>query len=161
MITSKVICNDTYSNKSWSIVSQGMFQLWEINQMECEVHRYLDSKLNVEPGALNEFTDMVRKDFAGPGPYPTYVLQTVSRLATTSTNPSLPLSLTTQLLLPASAPDTHHQPSPHPCLPRSTITKTHSRCTSHCLPHPPCPQLQLECQRDVFQLFTRVTHCVL
>ena len=87
MITSKVICNDTYSNKSWSIVSQGMFQLWEINQMECEVRRYLNSKLNVELGALKEFADMVHKDFAGPGPYPTYVLQTVSRLATTSTNP--------------------------------------------------------------------------
>ena len=87
MITSKVICNDTYSNKSWSIVSQGMFQLWEINQMECEVRQYLDSKLNVELGALKEFADMVHKDFAGPGPYPTYVLQTVSRLATTFTNP--------------------------------------------------------------------------
>jgi hypothetical protein len=37
MIASKVICNDTYSNKSWSIVGQGMFQLWEINQMEQEM----------------------------------------------------------------------------------------------------------------------------
>ncbi|KIM55642.1 hypothetical protein SCLCIDRAFT_1149476, partial [Scleroderma citrinum Foug A] len=26
MLSSKVICNDTYSNQSWSIVTQGMFQ---------------------------------------------------------------------------------------------------------------------------------------
>jgi len=41
MITSKVICNDTYSNKSWCIVSQGMFVLQEINQMECKMCSYL------------------------------------------------------------------------------------------------------------------------
>ncbi len=38
MIASKVICDDTYSNKSWSIVSQGMFALREINQTEQEMH---------------------------------------------------------------------------------------------------------------------------
>ncbi|KAG2740190.1 hypothetical protein P692DRAFT_20753865, partial [Suillus brevipes Sb2] len=32
MLASKVICDDTYSNKSWSIVAQGMFQLREIIQ---------------------------------------------------------------------------------------------------------------------------------
>ena len=42
MIASKVICDDTYSNKSWSIVGQGMIQLREINQMECEMCQYLD-----------------------------------------------------------------------------------------------------------------------
>lgn len=30
MIASKVICDDTYSNKSWAIVAQGMFTLREI-----------------------------------------------------------------------------------------------------------------------------------
>ncbi|KAG1882541.1 uncharacterized protein F5891DRAFT_1250393, partial [Suillus fuscotomentosus] len=36
MLASKVICDDTYSNKSWSIqsiIAQGMFQLQEINQI--------------------------------------------------------------------------------------------------------------------------------
>ena len=80
MITSKVICNGTYSNKSWSIVSWAMFQLREINQMEWEMCQYLDWELNVEPGNLKEF-----KDFASPGPYSTCVLQTISKLATTST----------------------------------------------------------------------------
>ena len=34
MLSSKIICDDTYSNKSWCIVGQGMFALWEIDQME-------------------------------------------------------------------------------------------------------------------------------
>jgi hypothetical protein len=33
MLASKIICDDTYSNKSWCIVSQGMFTLREINQL--------------------------------------------------------------------------------------------------------------------------------
>jgi hypothetical protein len=37
MVASKVICDDTYSNRSWSIVGQGMFQLREVNQMEREM----------------------------------------------------------------------------------------------------------------------------
>ena len=45
MLTSKVICDDTYSNISQSIVSQSnMFQLCEINQMECEMCQYLGSR---------------------------------------------------------------------------------------------------------------------
>lgn len=31
MITSKVICDDTYSNKSWRIVGEGKCNLREIN----------------------------------------------------------------------------------------------------------------------------------
>ncbi len=38
----KVICNNTYSNKLWSIVGQSMFALHEINQMECEMCSYLE-----------------------------------------------------------------------------------------------------------------------
>ena len=49
MIASKVICDDTYSNKSWGIVGQEMFQLREVNQMEREMCQYLDWELNVEP----------------------------------------------------------------------------------------------------------------
>ena len=52
--------------------------------------QYLDWELNVEPCTLKEFEDMVRKDIASPGPYPTYVLQTISKIAATSTTPSLP-----------------------------------------------------------------------
>jgi hypothetical protein len=63
MIASKVICDDTYSNKSWSIVGHGMFQLREINQMEHEMCQYLDRELNIELSTLKEFEDMVHKDF--------------------------------------------------------------------------------------------------
>jgi hypothetical protein len=49
MISSKVICNDTYLHKSWGIVGQGMFQLREVNQMEREMCQYLDWELSVSP----------------------------------------------------------------------------------------------------------------
>jgi hypothetical protein len=63
MITSKVICNDTYSNKSWRIVAQGMFLLREINQMEREMYSYLDWELTVDNPILSNFETAVRKDF--------------------------------------------------------------------------------------------------
>jgi hypothetical protein len=40
MLASKIICYDTYSNKSWCIVGQGMFALREINQREREMCSY-------------------------------------------------------------------------------------------------------------------------
>ncbi|KAJ7762696.1 hypothetical protein B0H14DRAFT_2162985, partial [Mycena olivaceomarginata] len=42
MIASKVICDDSYSNKSWSMVAPEIFTLPEINQMEHEMCNYLD-----------------------------------------------------------------------------------------------------------------------
>ena len=72
MIASKVICDDTYSNKSWCVVGLGMFALWGINQMEREMCSYLEWQLNVKPSALQEFESMVWKDFKGPGPYPAH-----------------------------------------------------------------------------------------
>ena len=91
-----------------------MFQLREINQMEWDMCQYLDWELNFEPSTLKEFKDMVRKDFAGPGPYPMYVLQTISKLASTLTN-----------TFPAIAPNTSTSPipsfGPHQAsLPKST-----------------------------------------
>ena len=38
-----VTCVNTDSNKSWSILAQGMFQLHEINQMECEMYHWPSS----------------------------------------------------------------------------------------------------------------------
>lgn len=87
MLASKVICDDTYSNKSWSIVGQGMFALREINQMEREMCSYLEWQLNVEPTALKEFEERVRKDFKGPGPYPNYVLPSPAPSPMPSTTP--------------------------------------------------------------------------
>jgi len=47
ILASKIICDDTYSNKSWCIVGQGMFALWEINQMEQEICSYLEWQLSL------------------------------------------------------------------------------------------------------------------
>ena len=83
-----------------------MFQLHEISKMEREICQCPDWELNVEPGTLKGFKDMVHKDFAGPGPYPTYVLQTISKLAVTATDPFLaiaPNNSTSPLV-----PDTTH-----------------------------------------------------
>lgn len=41
MLASKIICDDTYSNKSWCIMGHGMFALQEINQMEWVRSSYL------------------------------------------------------------------------------------------------------------------------
>ena len=79
MIASKVMCDDTYSNKSWSIVAQGMFTLREINQMEHKMCGYLEWELNVDTKTLKSFEMMVKKDFNGPGLYPTYVLSMFSK----------------------------------------------------------------------------------
>ncbi|KIK67502.1 hypothetical protein GYMLUDRAFT_121907, partial [Collybiopsis luxurians FD-317 M1] len=82
MIASKVICDDTYSNKSWSIVAQGMFTLREINQMEREMCNYLDWELTVDNPILSNFQHMVKEDFKSPqGLYPTYPLKLVSKRA--------------------------------------------------------------------------------
>ena len=56
-----------------------MFQLWEINQMEREICQYLEWELNVDPVMLREFEDIIRKDFVGPGPYPTYILPSTKK----------------------------------------------------------------------------------
>ncbi|KAJ3989738.1 hypothetical protein F5890DRAFT_1549294 [Lentinula detonsa] len=80
MIASKVMCDDTYSNKSWSVVAQGMFAVREVNQMEREMCGYLDWELTVEGEILTSFQARVTQDFAPlHGPYPTYSLQDVSK----------------------------------------------------------------------------------
>jgi len=140
MIASKVICDDTYSNKSWSIVGQGMFQLREVNQMEREMCQYLDWELNVEPSTLKEFEAMVRKDFAGPGPYPTYVLQTISKLAATSTNPFPAIAPNTSTSpIPSFGPQQVSPPKPTPPPPSIPMDPTRAYLTPPTTPDTPEP----------------------
>jgi hypothetical protein len=87
MIASKVVCDDTYSNKSWCVVGQGMFSLKEINQMEREMCSYLEWKLNFEPAELAAFESKVRREFA-----------------TTRSGVSVPRIDTTVSSVPTSAP---------------------------------------------------------
>ncbi|KAH9944766.1 hypothetical protein B0H21DRAFT_745724 [Amylocystis lapponica] len=119
MIASKVICDDTYSNKSWSIVGQGMFALREINQMEREMCSYLEWQLNIEPSALKEFEAKVRRDFKGMGPYPTYVLPSPAPTPVPSTTPYA-------LTGPASPPSFATKQSTSPPKPTSPpVSSTH------------------------------------
>ena len=82
MISSKVMCDDTYSNKSWSVVAQGMFNLREINQMEREMCNYLEWELTAANPMLSTFETAVRRDFREQKPvYPTYPTSFVSKRA--------------------------------------------------------------------------------
>lgn len=122
MIASKVMCDDTYSNKSWSVVAQGMFTVREVNQMEREFCSYLEYELNVPGEILTPFQARVTHDFASlHGPYPTYSLQDVSKRATKSA--------TSKSNTPIPTPDstTSHIPSfgqryPSPVKPSTTTS---------------------------------------
>ncbi|CAD6891980.1 unnamed protein product [Tilletia laevis] len=57
MLASKSTCDDTYSNKSWTIVGQGLFTLREVNQMERELFSYLGYRVNVDSEVLHNFID--------------------------------------------------------------------------------------------------------
>lgn len=64
MLASKSSCDDTYSNKSWTIVCQGLFSFREVNQMERELFGYLDFRVNVEMDELSLFrTLLIAGDF--------------------------------------------------------------------------------------------------
>ncbi|KAH7904011.1 hypothetical protein BJ138DRAFT_1019739, partial [Hygrophoropsis aurantiaca] len=136
MLASKVICDDTYSKKSWSIVAQGMFQLREINQMEREMCQYLEWELNVEPATLKEFEDMVRKDFAGPEPYPTYILKSTTK--TTPPPTTIPFPPATTSLSAATRFPTTPPPTTIP-FPPATTSDTPAPSYGQRYPSPPKP----------------------
>ncbi|KAF7321529.1 Alternative cyclin Pcl12 [Mycena kentingensis (nom. inval.)] len=126
MIASKVICDDTYSNKSWSIVAQGMFSLREINQMEREMCNYLDWELTVDNPILSNFEAMVQRDFPpnSKGPYPTYSLHQVSKrvakAAASASNTPIPEPNSTTSPIPAFGQQrqaTPTKPYPTPIIP--------------------------------------------
>lgn len=126
MLASKVICDDTYSNKSWSIVGQGMFALREINQMEREMCSYLEWQLNVEPKMLSEFEAKVKRDFKGTGPYPNYALPSPAPSPMPSTTPYTTAATTTTNNAPSfvtgRAPSTSPpKPTPRPPAAPSTV----------------------------------------
>jgi hypothetical protein len=140
MLASKIICDDTYSNKSWCIVGQGMFALREINQMEREMCSYLEWQLNVDPTTLRDFQTRVQADFAGPGPYPPMVLpqpapapfshQSTGNNINSSTGGSIP-AFASRVPLSKDAPVI---PSPsirtYPSSPPDTPEASHSASTS-------------------------------
>ena len=95
-------------------------------------------ELNVELSMLMEFEDIVCKDFAGPGTYPTCILQNISRLTVTSTNtfPAITPNTNTSPILSfgsrrASPPKSTPPP---PSMPTNPATYS-----PPAQPHPICP----------------------
>lgn len=168
MIASKVICDDTYSNKSWSIVGQTMFALREINQMEREMCSYLEWQLNIEPNALREFEAKVRRDFKGVGPYPIYTLPSPAPTPVPSTTPYSTLAQSAPSFAgkphstspPKPAPPIVHSIPPHntptylsspasPSMP-DTPEASHSTSTS------PAPSLSPQTPSGIEDLMARI-----
>jgi hypothetical protein len=87
MPTSQIICDDTYSSKSWCVVGQGIFSLREINQMEREMCFYLERQLNVDLTTLRDFRTRVQqpdrtRDVLLPGMAAQHLSLDVARLST-------------------------------------------------------------------------------
>ncbi|KAF7791965.1 hypothetical protein EIP86_002992 [Pleurotus ostreatoroseus] len=110
MVASKVINDDTYSNRSWTTAGQHFFPLRDLNSMERALCLYLEWELNVDPTDLQHFESKVRADFKGSGPYPQYTLPSLAlslmpsvTLNTSKTIPSLPAFVTSRLSPPSVA----------------------------------------------------------
>lgn len=99
MLASKSSCDDTYSNKSWTIVSQGLFSLREVNQMERELFGYLGYKVNVEMEELQTFTILLK---AGD------IASVIELGVPSSTTPTIKAEEETPRVTPTKA---HHSPS--------------------------------------------------
>ena len=64
MVASKMFSDINFSNKTcWLQISQGMFSLQEINQMVREMCRHLGFEFNIDPWALAEFENTLRRSF--------------------------------------------------------------------------------------------------
>jgi len=74
MLSSKVICDDTYSNKSWAIVGQGFYDLRDVNLMEREMIHYLSWDLTISGPDLATFTDRVKATYRKGVPKTAYVV---------------------------------------------------------------------------------------
>ncbi|TEB16910.1 cyclin-like protein, partial [Coprinellus micaceus] len=167
MIASKVICDDTYSNKSWGIVAQGMFSLREINQMEREMCNYLDWELTVDNPILSNFEKLVTKDFSQDrSSFPNYPLVIVSkraaRAAASTTATPVPEPSVTTTAIPNFGqhrrPSSASQPNPPPPLQQNhtphrssssastanTPSPSHSNTTSPATPASPQTPIGLE-----------------
>lgn len=72
MISAKVMVDEAYSNKSWVIVYRKLIPLSLLNQAERVMCRILDWQLIVQAESLAAFTNKIRQDSRGNGPYPEY-----------------------------------------------------------------------------------------
>jgi hypothetical protein len=127
MIASKVICDDTYSNKSWCIVGQNLYSLKEVNQMEREMCSYLEWILYVDGPELKRFEQKVRKMYgpeAGANP-PPWIPSSAALLPTPAPSAPAPVELSAA---PQIAPQAAQASYPSPA--SSPPTSLHSDDTS-------------------------------
>jgi hypothetical protein len=136
MIASKVVCDDTYSNKSWCIVGQNLYTLKEVNQMEREMCSYLEWMLHVEASELAAFTERVKKEY-GPecGSNPPPWVATAAAVSTTVAS-AAPLSSPVDAVRPTTAV-MQSLPSPTSSHPSPSHSNTTSPASSdECLTPP-------------------------
>jgi hypothetical protein len=125
MIAAKAIYDDTYSNRSWGIVTRGMFSLKDVNTMEREMCDYLKWEFTFTSAILSNFEMLVMRDFSQDRTcYPTYPLSVVSKRISgqspTGTQPILSLSMAATAnslgghgeFLPTSPASSTHSPYP-------------------------------------------------
>lgn len=116
MIASKVICDDTYSNKSWCIVGQNLYTLKEVNQMEREMCSYLEWILHVEAAELDTFTKRVKKEYGSdcPAVPPQWVSTPVAVSSSNNTTTVAPLVSPVEPTSKQAAPIAPAQSYPSP-----------------------------------------------
>ncbi|KAG8985868.1 hypothetical protein FRB93_005594 [Tulasnella sp. JGI-2019a] len=148
MIASKVICDDTYSNKSWCVVGQGMFSLREINQMEREMCSYLEWILNVKPEELAEFEADVKKDYGTGGVkvgIATSPATTTAEASPVATAPRAVVTVATTVAAPIAPPAARAVATslnPYPSPESSPPTPSHSDSSSPASSEPRTPPSQ-------------------
>ncbi|KAJ7739519.1 hypothetical protein B0H16DRAFT_1235762, partial [Mycena metata] len=68
MVSSKLLCDDCYPNKSWHEVSRGMYAVYEINKMERDFCRHLQWDLSIDNNNITELRTMLYRDFSPTSP---------------------------------------------------------------------------------------------
>ena len=145
MISSKVICDDTYSNQSWGIVAQKMFALKEINQMEREMCGYLEWNLNVAGDEVADFEKRVRAEF-GPKAVAKATAAASSAVSDSATSMPTPPAASSSTLhasypTPETTPDVPHArairpvPSPYKSKPSASYAPPSPPCSPHHVAH--------------------------
>ena len=77
MLATKTTTDENYATQTWKVAAKRLYSLKEINESERQMCDDLHWDVNVTPEELQEFEVRVKRDFSGPGPYPSYNLPLV------------------------------------------------------------------------------------
>lgn len=118
MLASKMVCDDSYNNKSWTVVCQNLFTLREVNQMERELLGYLDLHINATAEEISEFTSELELYGA-----PRMSLRALQEL-------QLPAARTHASYAPEPKPQSSKAATSTPSVARASRASSHRRCVS-------------------------------